>query len=402
MSQDLSSIVVAFKTQALAGTPESGSGATGLEVLPSQGFQSQIAQIRSELLSRSRMQRKGRKGSEFFNYAADTELQVGAQNGIFEHVLGGTFASQATHDQSTLTSCAISGTGTTVTFAAGDLGAAGVRVGMVAKLASMTTAGNNGKWFPILGLSANGRVITTVSGILTDETADTNFTLTVAASLYTPTPYVKRLVTYEHYLADIDRSLLGSDGRFNSLGFAIQPDSTVKLNYGLGFAAMDMLASGSSPNFSSPTFVTAESLVPLDGSIYFGTTKRVNIASFNFSLTAPVSGLPLVSRKRSPDAFLGQFAFDGTFTGTIDDGADFDAFAAEDQVSAYFHFAELDAANPWAARFVSVYLGNLSWGGWNTPVGGEGAAVQTVPVNGGRDLRGGNYAATTMLISTSN
>jgi hypothetical protein len=112
----------------------------------------------------------------------------------------------------------------------------------------------------------------------------------------------------------------------------------------------------------------------------------------------------MLTRKKSIDAFLGQFAMEGQFTGIIEDGADFDAFRDEDQVSIYLHCAELNAANPWAARYVGIYIPNMSFGGWSVPAGGEGAAVQTVPMNGGRDKRGVNlgFAPTSLLISTSN
>lgn len=404
MSQDLSSIVVAYKKQASLGTTATGSGATGLELLPSQGFNQQIAQIASELLSRTRMAAKGRAGSEFYNWAGETELQVGNLNGVFEGVLGGTFAAADTLTQAELTSCAITTGGTKIVFAGGNLITEGVRVGMTAKLTGMTTPANNDVYFPILGITANGRELTIPSGILTDETADTAFSLIVSSALYTPTPYVKAAYTFEHYLADIDRSLVGTDFRFNGLSFNMAPDQMVRASIAAGGSDLELLDSASSPNFTSPTFVEGESLVMLDGAIYFGTTKRVNLASFQFGLNASVSGLPMLSRKKSSDAFLGQFAMDGQFTGVIDDGADFDAFRAEDQVSVYLHCAELNATNPWAARYVGIYLPNMSFGGWSVPAGGEGAAIQTVPMNGGRDKRGVNlgFASTSMLISTSN
>jgi hypothetical protein len=404
MSQDLSSITLAYKKQAVLGTRETGAGATGLEVLASQGFQSQIAQIASGLLSRTRMAAKGRAGSEFYNFAGDTELQVGNIAPIFDAVLGGTSSAAVTLDNTTLTSCAISGTGTTITFAGGNAITAGLRVGMTARLTGMTNAANNNKYFPVLGISANGRVLTIPSGILTDEVADVTFSFIISPAIYTPTPYVKSAFTIEAYLADIDRSIVGTDFRWNGLSFSMEPDNPVSVSVAAGGSDVEMLLAANSPNFTAPTFVEGESLVMLDGAVYFGTTKRANLASFSFDLTAPISGLPMLTRKKSPDAFLGQFALSGQFTGVIDDGADFDAFRAEDQVSIYLHCAELNAANPWAARYVGIYLPNMSFGGWSTPLGGEGAAIQTVPMNGGRDKRSValGFAPTSMLISTSN
>ncbi|WP_353268005.1 phage tail tube protein [Gemmatimonas sp.] len=404
MAQDLSNIILAYKQQSGLGVRATGTGATGLEVLASQGFQQQIAQIASGLLSRSRMAAKGRAGSEFYNFAGETELQVGNLNGIAQAVLGGTMSTADTLTQAELTSCAISGTGTTITFGGGNVITEGVRVGMTARLSGMTTATNNGRYFPILGISANGRVLTIPSGILTDETADTAFSLIISPAVYTPSPYVKTAHTIEAYLADIDRSLVGTDFRWNGLSFSFEPDSPVNVSVSAGGSDLDLLTTAESPNFTDPAFVEGESLVMLDGAVYFGTTKRVNLASFSVGLTAPVSGLPMLTRKKSIDAFLGQFAMEGQFTGIIEDGADFDAFRDEDQVSIYLHCAELNAANPWAARYVGIYIPNMSFGGWSVPAGGEGAAIQTVPMNGGRDKRGVTlgFAPTSLLISTSN
>lgn len=403
MAQDLSGIVVAFKKQALKDTPESGAGATGLELLPSQGFGQQIAQILTELLSRTRMAGRARQGSEFYNWAGETELAVAQQNEALECVLGGTWAAAQTIDESTLTSVVISGGGTTITFGGGSVIDEGVRHGMTAKFQNLATPGNNDKAFPILGISANGRVLTIPSGILTDETSDTDFDFIVAKSLYTDTPYTKRFITLEHYLDDLDRSLVGHNFRFNGLNFSVDADKHIKIGLALGGTDLELLDTGDSPNFTDPTFTEGESLVLLDGGIYFGTTKRADLASFSFGLQAPISGLPLISRKKSIDAFLGQFKLDGQFTGVVEDGADFDAFRAEDQVSIYLHCAEQSASDPFSARYVGIYLPNMSFGGWTMPAGGEGAAIQTVPMNGGRDKRGVTlgFASTSLLISTS-
>lgn len=404
MSQDLSSIVVAFKVQSGLNVPAIGAGATGLELLPSQGFQSQIAQIATELLSSTRMAGRGRQGSEFFNWAGETELQVGVQTAALEAVLGGTWSVPLPLDNTTLTSCAITGTGTTITFVLGNLITSGVRAGMTATLTGMTNTLNNGRAFPILNISANGRILTIPSGILVDETADTTFTITVAAALSTATPYTARTFTFEHYLADIDRSLLGTNFRFNGINFSMNADQMVTVGLACGGTNVQMLSTALSPTFTNPVFAQGESLVLLDGGIYFNGVRRANLASFSFGLQAPISGLPLLSTKQSADAFLGQFVMDGQFTGIIADGVDYDAFRAEDQVSIYLHCAERNAANPFAAKYVGIYLPNMSFGGWDMPAGGEGAAIQTVPMNGGRDKRGValGFASTSMLISTSN
>lgn len=397
--QDLSTIVIAYEKQAGLGVPASGAGARGLEVLPSSGLAMQVATIESAMIQRSRMRNRPRHGSKTVTAAYETELMVGALDPIYEAVLGGTWTPSQTLTEGTLTSATITASGATITFAGGDILAAGVRVGMMAKFGLMSVAGNNDKWFPILGISANGRVITTVAGILVDNAADIDFDLIIAKAIYTPATYLDTYFTIEEYWAQLDRSKLGTDMKFNALSLSVQPDQVARVSIGLGGRDMQLLSAGLSPNFTGPTYVSDQSLVLLDGAIYVNGVAKANVTGLTAGLAAPVSGLPVVGSRVSPDTFLGQFAFTGEITAAVESGDDFAAYTAETDISMLLHFAESGAVN--TTDFVSVYLGNLSYGGNTTPAGGEGALVQTIPLYGGRDTRGGAYAATTMLISTS-
>jgi hypothetical protein len=394
--QDLSKIVVSYKAQSGLGTAASGASAYQLEVTSSSGLAAQVASIESALIRSSRMKKKQRQGSRFITASYETELMVGAFDPAYEGVLGGTWAATFDVTEADVTSVTIGGTGTTITAGGGSWVTEGIRAGMMGKFASLATAGNNGKWFPILEVTAS--VLTIASDILVDETADTAFTLTIAKSLSTTTPYADRYFTVEEYLATIDRGKLGTDMRFNKLTFDCQPDQPVKIGFGLGGRALSMLATGSSPNFTDPTLVSGSMLVLLEGGIYVNGTKRTNLTGFTFGLEAPVQGVPVIGTNTSPDAFLGQFGLTGQFTGVVEDAVDFDSFDAEDRISVLLHCAE-NESDP--ADFVSFYLGDLSFGGYSTPSGGEGATIQTIPLYGGEDPRGTGYAATTVLISTS-
>ncbi len=399
--QDLSSIVVAIKKQAVDGVPEAGAGAIGLELLPSQGFSPQTAQILTELLSRTRMSGRPRKGSEFFNWAGETELAVDGLREVIAACIGGVIIASQTLTEVELTSATISGGGTVITFAAGSVIAEGVVHGMMAKFAGMSVAGNNGKWFPILSISPNGRVLGIPEDILLDNAVDNAFSLVIAEAVYTPAQYVDAQWTVEHYLPKIDRTVRGANFRFNGLTLQIVADKMVKLGLALGGTVLNMLEPADSPNFTDPVFSQSESLVLLDGAVYFNGTKRVDLASFNFGLQSPVSGLPLISSRTSGDAYLGQFKADGQFTGKLTTGDDFDAYEAEDQVAIFLDMAEQSASDPYGAARIGCYLPNFGFGGWSVPAGGEGAAIQTVPMNGGRDKRGLalGYAPTTAVFS---
>jgi hypothetical protein len=395
-ASNLANMTIAIKAQSGLGSAASGSGATGLEVVPSTGMAMQFASIQSQLIRQSKMKKRPRQGSKSVPASYETELMVDGFDSVLEGCLGGTWLPSFSISNTDITTLAISGTGTLATAGSGSFISLGLRSGMMGKLTSMSVSGNNGKWFPILNPTASTFAIPT--GILADNGADSSFTLTMAKSLYTATPYTERYFTLEAYLRDIDRSKLGTDMKFHQLNFSAAPDQPVKIGFSLMGRDMDLLAAGSSPTFSSPTFGGGSELVLLDGAIYVNGTARTNLTGFNWGLQAPATTLPVLSTRLSPDVFLGQFDLAGQFTGAVEDGTDFDAMDAETQISAFLHCAERES-DP--ADFVSFYLGNLAFGGWSTPEGGEGALIQTLPLYGGEDIRGTGYAATSVLISTS-
>ncbi len=398
--QNLASIRVAFKKQSGLASAASGAGAYGLELLPSQGMQQRIATIESQMIQRSRMRKRPRHGSKSVTASYESELMVGPFDPMLEGVLGGTYQAASTLTESTLTSATISGTGTTLTFAAGSIiSGGGARAGMMAKLQNMSDAANNDVWFPMLAISSNGRVVTVPSGYLTDQVADTAFTFVIAKSLYTATPYADGYWTAEEYWADLDRSKLGTDLRWNALNLSTAPDGHMRIGLGLGGRQMQLLATGASPNFSSPTyFENAQSLVLLDGGIYVNGVKRTDLTGLDFGLVAPVTTTPVIGARLSPDVHLGQFALTGNFQGVVQDATDFDAHENEDRISVMLHCAEEDG---FTDDFISFYFGNMSYGGYSTPAGGEGSLIQTIPLYGGEDERGGAYAATSVVVSTS-
>lgn len=394
---NLANIALHLKAQSGLGVAASGAGATGIEVAASQGLSMQIAAIESSMIQRSRMRKKPRQGSRTVAAAYETELQVGNLDTVFQAVLGGTWLAEQNYTHSDWGALTISGTGITLTFASGTLITDGVRAGMMGRLTGMSVAANDGKWFPILSLTEG--VMTIPTGILADNASDAAWAIEIAKSVHTATPYTDRYFTVEEYFGDgIDRSKLGTDMRFNNLSFDCQPDSPLKIGFGLMGRDLAMLATGSSPTFSSPTFVDGPSLTLLDGGIYVNGTRRTNLTGFQFGLQAPASGVPVIGSVTSPDIFLGQFTLAGNFTGVVEDGTDFDLFDAETNISVVLHCAEQGGV---AEDFVTFYLGSMSFGGWGTPIGGEGAIIQTIPLFGGEDERGSGYAATSVLISTS-
>lgn len=395
---NLANVKLHLKAQSALNTPASGAGATGIEVRASRGLEKAVQTIESQMIQRSRMRKRPRHGSVSSLAAYETELQVGNLDTVLEAVLGGTWQAEQTFSDADWGTCTISGSGVTITFGSGTLLTDGVRAGMFLRFTNLSVSANNAKWVPIVSVDSE-TVCQVASGILADNTSDAAWSVELAGYVHTATPYTDRYFTVEEYLTEIDRSKLGTDMRFNSLNFAVAPNDHIVIGFGLGGIDMDLLATGSSPTFSSPTFTDGPSLTLLDGGIYKGATKLANVTGFTWGLQAPVSTLPTVTSLVSPDVFLGQFAFTGQFAAALEDGAHWDDFDAETQLSMILHCAEDGGVE---ADFVGFYLPNLTYAGFSTPAGGEGPVIQTLPLYGGEDERGTGYAATTVLVSASN
>lgn len=396
---DLSNIIVAFKAQTF-GTPESGAGAFGIEVLPSSGLARQVASIESGLIKSNRMKRKPRHGTTSASAAYETELINGALDDVFEAVLGGTWVAEATLDETDFTSLTITGTGTIITAASGDLISLGVRAGMMCKLAGMSVTANDDVWFPVLTVGgANNRVITLPTGILADNATDTACDLIIARHVFTADPYTKRYFTGEEYWGSaVDQSKLGTDLVFNQLAMDCAVDTPIKASFSLVGRDMTILATGDAPNFTSPTFTAGNAMVLLDGGLYLNGVRRANVTGFQWGLAAPATAPGSIGSRTPVDVSLGQFALTGQMLAYIETGADFELAEDETNVSIILHCAEREG-DP--ADFTTIYLGNLSLAGVTSPAGGEGLAVATIAVYGGDDDRGAGFQQTTVLISTS-
>jgi hypothetical protein len=76
---------------------------------------------------------------------------------------------------------------------------------MLVKLTAHSTAGNNGKWVPVLAVSAS-KITTPTGSLAVDAVADTAFTITLPKRLYSGATPTERYWTAEDYGQDSDGS----------------------------------------------------------------------------------------------------------------------------------------------------------------------------------------------------
>jgi hypothetical protein len=401
--QDLATMQLAFKKQADIDTPASGAGAFGIEVLPSTGLAVAIAAIESAMIKRNRMKKRPRHGPRSATAAYETELSVGPADPIFEAVLGGTKTAALNFSNTDWGNATIAAaadpTMKTITFASGTIIVDGVSAGTFVKLGGSFAAGNKAKWIPVI--EATATILTVPASYLpTSEGPIAAYTVAVAPFIATPAQYLDSAWSVEEQMTnpDILISKYGTGLRFNSLNFSVDPKAYVKLGFGLQGRDLTQLNSTSTPAYpamTSPVFIESDSLILLDGGIYVNGKRRTDLTSFKLGISATASTTDVIGSNVSPDISLGQFGFTGDFTGVVGDGVDFASFSDEDDISVMFHCKEKNSE-----AFVGIYLGYASFGGYATPMGGEGLLVQSIPLFGGEDEQA-NHARTILLISTA-
>lgn len=392
--QDLSTMQLAFKFQTGLGVPAAGAAAYGLEVLPSTGLAVAISAIESAMIKRNRMRRRPRHGMKSVTAAYETELSVGPCDPIFEAVLGTNVTPQATFTNAGWGAVTLTGTGTIATFATGTLVTDGIVAGNFLRFTGLGTAGNNGIWVPIIAVT-NG-VATLAPGYLTDEGAAAAYSVDVARFYATGAQYIDRYASVEEYMPDAAMSKYGTDMRFHSMSVSVAPKEYVRIALALTGRDMAMMTGGAAPVFPAPTYIERDSLILLDGGIYVNGIRRGDLTSLRFGIAATASTTDVIGSRISPDVSVGQFAFTGDFASLVVDGTDFAAFDAEDDISVLLHCREKDTE-----AFVGFYIGYTSFGGYGSPMGGEGNLVQSMSLYGGEDERGAGYAPTTILISSA-
>ncbi len=391
-----SDISVRIKKQVGLGTAASGAGATLIRVLPSQGLQRAAATIERGIIDRSGMRPRARQGSITSTAPYETELEPENLDLVFAGVLGCTVTNAITVDNTTHTSAAVSGTGTVVTVGGGSLLTSGLRAGMLAKFTGMSDALNNGFWFPILAVTAT--TLSVPSGYLTDQGADTSFSLVTAPCYQTPTPRLKEYFTVEEYNEALDRSKLGTDMRFTNLQLSIAANQVVRVGFGLTGRQLAALATGDSPNFTSPDAPEGNALVLLDGALYRNGIEAADLTAVTLGLAAQANLTPLATSRIAADVGLSQFAFSGSIAGLMTDFDQFEASIDEDQVSLMMLLAERGALRGTTGELVSVYAGDCSYSQSNAPIT-DGDVIESTTIYGGKDTRGTGFSPTTLLIS---
>ena len=396
MTQTAANFQIALKKQVAKGTRATGSGATGFNVYSTGGISTTKAQIQSETVRRDGQSKKARHGTRGSGAVYPMALSVGTQDILWPAAVRATdWTASFDIDESDFTS--ITTTTTTIVLASGSALTLGVRRGMVIKLTGHATAGNNGKWIPVLGVTST--TITVPSGYLAlNATPDTAVTISIAKHVYNPTAPVEAYYTAEDYGQDADVTELAEDLKLSKVDFEALPDKIIKVTFTFVGRDFAVLSSGSAPNFTSPTYSTSQELVMVDGAIMVNGTSYANILT-GMKWTIDMGGeAPPTLGPKADDVFLGNAKISGDFTALRQDAVMLGYFDAETAVE-FFLLCSENESDP--MDFISFYIGDTTFGSPSKSISATGPLVDSFTFSGGIDEQGSDHQSCTMLISTS-
>jgi len=383
-------ISVRYKAQAGLGQPASGTGGFELPVAPSPGFNLQKVSIEDPTIRSDGLSLIGRHGSQSVTGSYEVPLRLAALNNIFEAVLRTTAVAGAT-----LTGVSITTTTSTIVRGTGDWLAAGVRAGMVIRLASSAQAANNGRNLLVTAVSAT--TISVADTLVADATPATANVALPRMFATDGTP-INRYWTLEQVYQDIGESLLAADAKFTGMSFALQPDNTAIVTVSVVGRSADAEVGSASPVLTSPTQYSGRALIATDAKLWRNGGYVTDVTDLSFDYDLAGATVPVVGSVLSPDVFTNQATLSGTFSALRRDLGDFLAFQDEDEFGISVTLVEPEAA---PEDFVSLYIPLAKFTSNDAQLGEDNAMVESRGFTAGAALGITGVPPTMLAVYTS-
>jgi hypothetical protein len=347
---------IAYKKEATPYTMESGAGAQYIRRV-NFGVKVQKDSFASNEKLRHRQIEHSRHGHQRGTGPISGDLSPGTYADWFDALVRRARASVAAITGMSIT-IAASGSDYTITRAAGDFLAGGIKKGMVVRLTDGVFNANNLNK-NIFVKSVTATVITGVplnpDHTLTAEGPIADAELTVPGTYnYMPsTGHTDDTFTVEDYMSDADttQSEVHFGGKLASGRVQVQPNSMVPVEFQWLFRSF---LGGTSENFSSPADETSTGLVSANtGIMLLGSTEFDVVTGMDFTIANGAVANPVAFRKLSPAILLDAMGVTGNFSCYFKDGTVRDAFINETELGLYCVVATSPAAD---ADFVSFMM----------------------------------------------
>lgn len=387
-------VSVAYKEETTFNVAAAGGGGAKRFRLNSGGLTLGRATIAPNEIRSDMKTAMGRLGSRSVSGSYAGDLSVGTFDDLIAAVLRGSWVADVAITQGTATS--ITTGANTIVRVAGSWLTDGVKVGDVGRLTGHSSAANNDKNLRVTGVTA--LTLTVAETLVVDAVADATFTFTVKRTVSQPVVPERRSFTFEEYYSDIDLAVQYTGVRVSSLRLSGSPDSMATLDIGLVGADGLPLATGTSPYFTSPTLSASIGLTLADATLRFGGVDVATLTGFDLSIDNRQGGLPIIGGVITPDIFENSSMVSGSVSGVRSDFTNLSRFLNETELEFHALLVEPEVE---PKDFVSVFLPRIKLTDAATPLGGDGAMIETLPFMVGNKEVVTGYDDTMVKFSTS-
>lgn len=274
---------------------------------------------------------------------------------------------------------AASGANYTITRAAGDYLAGGIKVGDVIQLSGGSLNANN--------ITKNLVVIAVTATVITANVLNTGSTLTAEGPIasctvtvtgkksWAPTSgHTSDYYTFEEFYSDLTRSAVFPDVQIGMMDLSVPATGLVSSNFSL--VGLGAVTKSGTQSLTAPTAATTTNVMSsVSGAVYVGGVRYATITGINIKIDGQVNpGEATVGSNTIADVFRGRIKVGGSFTWVYDADTLGTPFESETLTSimVVLSDARTDAANTLAFVMSAVKLFS------NDPDDGEKQIVRTV------------------------
>lgn len=285
----------------------------------------------------------------------DGELSVATWDDFLEALMGGTWTTGVTADESDFTS--ITSTTSTFTAAGGSWITKGFRKGDVIMFTNLADAANNNKKFTITNITAS--VITVAETVVAQASPDSDFDVVVVGKkLGIGNTY--RSFSIERAFTDITQFTVYKGCRMNTLNLDVPASGIVKCTFGVTGQDASAL-SGSSVDASYSAAPTNSPLAAVSGQLLEGGVVQAVVTGLTLNINNGIDGKAVIGRNTKPDLLWGKRQeVSGELTVLFQDATLFNKFVNETESEL---LVRIDDPN--GTDFLKIYLPRIKYSGGN-------------------------------------
>lgn len=389
--------VLAYKKQTGLGSAASGSGGQELRRttstinLTKEAYQS--AEIRSD-----QQIADYRHGPRQVTGTVSGEVSPGTYKDFMASVLRQDFTAVTSLSSAALTLVASTGV---ITFQTGNPLTAGIKIGMVVRLAGAgLNASNVSKNLLVLAVGASTMTVAPLNGaaLANESTSVTSVTVSIPGKVsYVPeSSQTHDYYTVEHWFGDIAQSEVFTDVNITNAAVSIAATGLSTVNFPVVGLNID---TGTSQVLTSPSAIsTTGAVAGANGLMYVAGQAVAVITSIDFDINGnTVAADAVVGSNARPDVFQGTVNVTGNMSVYFTDATFRDYFIDETEVAVN---VVLTTSGAGTADFISFQMSRVKVGGADV-TDGQNGLTRSFPFVALKNTSGGaalaNHATTIMV-----